>query len=147
MHLMHLGQSTRRIGMNIIVSLFCLFLSTATVFAEPGSQAAPALLPSVPTQSDDIFSYPKHYYAVQLMAVKDKRLILEFITKYQLGDPPYGALLSKGERWEVLLLGVYPDRATAEQAIQRLPADFPIAQPWIRPLGPLQEAILRANPR
>lgn len=132
--------------MKIIALLLCLFLGTTLVFAEPAAQSEPILLPGESSPSDDIFSYPKNYYAVQLMAVKDLRQIKEFITLHHLGDPHYGAILSKGERWYVLLLGVYPDYAAAEQAIKSLPADFPIAHPWIRPLGSLREAILRDTP-
>lgn len=96
-------------------------------------------------QSGDIFSYPRDYVAVQLLAVKKRQSVLDFLDKNQLGDRHWGAAKVGEEVWFVLLLGVYPDRAAAEVAVAEMPTTSPPVQPWIRTFGPLQDAIMNGR--
>lgn len=99
----------------------------------------------VDPQAGDIFSYPRDYVAVQLLAVKKRQSVLEFLETNQLGDRHWGAARVGGEIWYVLLLGVYPDRTAAEKAVADMPTTNPRVQPWIRTFGPLKDAIMNGR--
>ena len=135
-------------------ALFCMLLPLmpALATAEPAASDKPAVADSIqryeiPTdsQSANIFAYPRDYLAVQLLAVSSKQSVLDFISRNDLGDPPYGAMRSKGRILYVLLLGVYPDRAAAEAAIAAMPQTRPPVKPWIRKVGQLQDAVRAVN--
>jgi septal ring-binding cell division protein DamX len=121
-----------------------LLLSVNPVLMAEGPAAPASTIPSSP-QSTNIFAYPEDYYAVQLLAVKEKSAILKFLAVNDLGDPPYGAMVARGDILYALLLGVYPDRASAEAAVATMPATNPPVKPWIRTLGPLLDGIRQAR--
>ncbi len=50
-----------------------------------------------------------------------------------------------GELFYVLLMGIYEDADRARRAVDSLPDEIGGAEPWIRPLGSLQSAMLRAD--
>ena len=52
---------------------------------------------------------------------------------------------SEGELLYILLLGIYESFEQAQQASSELPAQLAGFEPWIRRLGPLQAAMLRAE--
>lgn len=120
------------------LTLFTLAVKIATAYAEP----VPEAVSNIPDpQSAPILSYPRDYVAVQLLAVRERQAVLNFIENNQLGDRHWGAIRVDGESWYVLLLGVYRNRLVAEQALAALPDTAPPVQPWLRPFGPLKDAI------
>ncbi|MCZ6890483.1 MAG: SPOR domain-containing protein, partial [Gammaproteobacteria bacterium] len=50
-----------------------------------------------------------------------------------------------GELYYVLLLGVYRDKSTAEEAAAQLPERIMSQNPWVRSMKSLQEAIANAD--
>ncbi|MBI2382066.1 MAG: SPOR domain-containing protein [Gammaproteobacteria bacterium] len=92
-------------------------------------------------KAEQILDLPAQYYAVQLVAFRDKKDILDFIARHQLGDPPYGRVLRQGEVWYVLVYGVWPSKVEAEAAVAAMPPVLRSVAPWVRKLGDLQTAI------
>lgn len=107
--------------------------------APPAMPAPPALGRAV--RAEQILDLPGEYFAVQLVAFRDKADVLAYIARHDLGDPPYGRVLRQGEVWYVLLYGVWPSKAEAEAAVAAMPEDLRQATPWVRRLGDLQAAI------
>ena len=52
--------------------------------------------------------------------------------------------LGEGELFFVLILGIYETHELAVRASKELPAPLDVLQPWIRELGTLQLAMIRA---
>ncbi len=99
-------------------------LPEAGVIVMPGNLAA---------QSADAF-------VVQVVASSTKKQLSDFARKHQLSDEWVAETSVNGKVWHVLLLGVYPDRAAAEQALKTV-KDLD-TRPWIRTIGSLQ-AVMR----
>lgn len=125
--------------------LLIFLLSISIVSTVHAGSAGSIPIPTGP-QSDQIFAYPPDYFAVQVVAVKTKQQVLDLLSRYDLGDPPYGLMKAGGEFWYVLIYGVYPDYPSAKAAIHELPADLRKLKPWVRKMGPLQKAIQEAHP-
>lgn len=112
--------------------------------AQPSSSSLPATLnPPLgrAVRAEDILRLPPDYFAVQLVAFRDKTDVLQFIADHHLGDPAYGRILRQGEPWYVLLYGVWASRDEADAAIAGMPAELRALSPWVRRLGDLQNAI------
>lgn len=88
---------------------------------------------------------PADYFAVQLVAVSRKRDLEEFAELHQIRGMSAARIFSQDQLFYVLLLGVYETYAYAERAVASLGPPFDTLQPWIRPMGPLQVAMLAAN--
>lgn len=125
--------------------LLVFLVSISIVSTTQAGNAESITVPSGP-QSDQIFAYPPDYFAVQVVAVKTKQQLLDLLSQYDLGDPPYGLMKAGGEFWYVLIYGVYPDYPSAKAAINELPEDLRKLKPWVRKMGPLQKAIQDAHP-
>ena len=84
-----------------------------------------------------LLGFPPHYYAVQLLAAK----LDSSITTYRNSYPEIHAesvwVDYNGNRFQLLILGVYPSVSEARQAVAELPVS-PEPAPWIRPMAPLQ---------
>lgn len=97
--------------------------------------------PSVPQSNRNPMSWPKEAYTIQLIAVskpesldllrqQDPRLLRATEVKVEIKQRPL----------HLLLWGQYPDRKTAEQALQRFGlSDIKGLTPWIRPMENLQK--------
>ena len=111
----------------------------------PGTLAArpPPLSRSDPIQgATSILQKPAGFYAVQLIALQEEDKILEYARVNGLKDPLYAQIESEGGTFYVLLLGCYPDRLSAARAKEEWAVSRKLpAKPWIRELGPLQDAI------
>lgn len=93
-----------------------------------------------------ILQQPPGFYAVQLIALQDEYKILKYARDKGLKYPLYAQIQSKGRKSYVLLLGVYPDRLSASQARDAWIRSGNLSlTPWIRQLGPLQDAIAVAS--
>ena len=82
---------------------------------------------------------------IQLVALRSEADLEAFVIDHGL-PPMSGALVEKnGERWFVLLAGVYEDLDTAQRALASLPENLKAMNPWLRPIASLREAMLRAE--
>jgi len=88
---------------------------------------------------------PEDFYAVQLLAMSSKQALESFVAREQISGMSAARVERDGELYFVLLLGIYESADIARQAVASLPAEIGGAEPWIRPLGSLQSAMLRAN--
>ncbi len=79
-------------------------------------------------------------FVVQVVASSTMKQLVDFARKHQLSDDWVAETSVNGKVWHVLLLGVYPDRAAAEQALKTV-KDLD-TRPWIRTVGSLQ-AVMR----
>lgn len=75
-------------------------------------------------------------FVVQVVASSTMKQLNDFARKHQLSDEWVAETSVNGKTWHVLLLGVYPDRAAAEQALQTV-KDLD-TRPWVRTVGSLQ---------
>lgn len=94
----------------------------------------------------DLLEAPAGHYTVQLIALRDRDAVMAYGHDNGLDDPLYAEISNEGTRWYVLLLGVYPNLASAEAAKNQWGRGKSLkVQPWIRRLGPLQDAIRLAK--
>lgn len=104
--------------------------------------------PASPTLASvtNLFDHPDDFYAVQLIALQSLDEIVEFAARHGLSDPNWVQIESQGNTWYVLLLGIYANRAQADIAANSWSdQETPETRPWVRPLGPLKRAVLRAQ--
>ncbi|HIG40469.1 MAG TPA: hypothetical protein EYQ14_08005 [Gammaproteobacteria bacterium] len=90
--------------------------------------------------------HPREAYAVQLLAMQDEEKILNFAETNGITKPLYTRISNQGREWFVLLLGIYPDRHAAIEAKETWVRTRSLeTEPWIRLLGPLQDAAQSAR--
>ncbi|MCI5105427.1 MAG: AAA family ATPase [Pseudomonadales bacterium] len=127
----------------------------ADVSSEAQATASAQAFSPVPELSDSAYgefeqallSYPPGNYAIQIMGASSARQIGEFLARYpQLPDAGYFESRFRGQPWFVVVAGNYSERASAQQAIDRLPAALRELQPWVRSIADIQSAI-RSLPR
>ncbi len=111
--------------------------------AEP-PDPAPTAAAATP-QHSALLDLPADHYAVQLLAMTDARQLQQFVDQHGLASARTARVERSGELYYVLLLGVYDSLEGARQASLNLPAPLATNEPWIRPLGSLQNAIVRGN--
>jgi DamX protein len=81
-------------------------------------------------------------YTLQLIGVREAEGMQRFLRSHQLsGDVAYFQTLRNGEPWFIVVTGVYPSRAAAVTARDRLPAKLRKSGVWPRTLGSVHEAI------
>jgi len=91
---------------------------------------------------DDLLSQPADFYTVQLLARRDESALINYAKTNGLPDPLYTKVRSQRDDWFVLLLGIYPDKQTAERAKTDWVETRTLkVEPWVRRLGPLQDAM------
>lgn len=90
--------------------------------------------------SNPLNDYPDNYFAVQLMAAKKTNSI----EKYKQSHPDLAGMEliieQNNDHLYILILGVYPDYASAKSAVAAL-IPTPKIAPWIRPVGPLKRLL------
>lgn len=101
-----------------------------------------AYRPDKPTSMLDL---PADFYAVQLIAMTSRERLEAYIEKNQLEGMSAARVERDGGLYFVLILGIYQTRELAEQASQTIPPPLDTTEPWIRPLGALQEAMIRGD--
>tara|TARA_R110002072_G_scaffold3830_6_gene27364 strand:- start:40769 stop:41413 length:645 start_codon:yes stop_codon:yes gene_type:complete len=121
-------------------------IAAPVVAAEPVPELPRVQLPNPGQLDNQLLELPADHYAVQLIALRNLDGVLEYAGLNGIQSPKFVKIKNDDTDWYVLLLDVYPDRAQAEAAKE----DWETAkvlrvQPWIRQLGPLQEAILAAQ--
>ncbi|MEQ6341143.1 MAG: AAA family ATPase [Gammaproteobacteria bacterium] len=86
------------------------------------------------------------YYTLQLMSMKTEAPLKEFTANHPLTtETTYFRANRLGETRHVLLSGIYPTRAQAEQAAKDLTKLTGIS-PWIRSIGSIQDDLKKPRP-
>ncbi len=100
--------------------------------AEPAmvEESAPVVM------SGSLAQQPANYYAVQVVASSTMKQLSDFARANQLSEDWVAETMVNGKTWYVLMLGVYPSKAEAEQAM--LSVQGLETQPWIRSVGSIQ---------
>lgn len=108
------------------------------VLIEPASPVLPEA--GVVVMPGNLAAQSANAFVVQVVASSTMKQLSDFARKHQLSDDWVAETSVNGKVWHVLLLGVYPDRAAAEQALKTV-KDLD-TRPWIRTVGSLQ-AVMR----
>lgn len=116
------------------------------IIAEPAPELPKVRQSGSGPLDSQILDLPADHYAVQLIALRDLDGVLEYAGLNGIQSPKFVKTRSDNVNWYVLILDTYPNQEQAEAA----KADWETAkvlrvQPWIRQLGPLQDAILAAK--
>ena len=98
-----------------------------------------------PGQPVPLTEVPPQYYVVQLVALASKESLEEYATRKALRGMSAARVERNGRLFYVLLLGVFPTRAAADEAAANLPAALSEFDPWVRRVESLQEAIRRGD--
>lgn len=83
---------------------------------------------------------PANYFAVQVVASSTMQQLNEFATANQLSTDWIAETSVNGKVWYVLMLGVYPTKAEAEQALAGVQGLE--TQPWVRSVGSVQSVMM-----
>lgn len=86
--------------------------------------------------SGSLAQQPANYYAVQVVASSTMKQLSDFARANQLSEDWVAETTVNGRTWYVLMLGVYPSKAEAEQAMYSVQGLE--TQPWIRTVGSIQ---------
>lgn len=117
--------------------------------AEP--QTLPASAPRYqqlayqPAQPVSLMDMPPTFYAVQLTALSSAAELERSFAELEIQGLTAAEVERDGSLYYVLLLGIYENFESAQAASTDLPAPLDRFEPWIRRLGTLQSAMLRAN--
>ena len=115
----------------------------AVEMPEPVIEAASAVVDTQPIEpfkaSNEPIEAPNEPIAapilpvtIQLMGVYERSRLQVILNKHL--DQPLDIVQTErnGRPWYVLLYGSYPDKATAQRELPRIPADLKPGEPWIR---------------
>ena len=100
-----------------------------------------------PDQPTSLLELPPNFYAVQLIALSSAAELQRYFDTLGLDSLSAAEVEVDGELRYVLLLGVYEDFETAQKAAASIPEKLTPDDPWIRRLGNLQAAMVRADQR
>lgn len=110
----------------------------AAVLVEQQPIAVAPVIEESPT--DRVMQAPASYFTVQVMASVDPNRVYRFAEQHQLPIDYIVPTLRDGVIWHVLLLDIYPDRASAVSAQAEAAATLK-TQPWVRSVGSIQKII------
>lgn len=108
------------------------------VMVEQEPVAVAPVIDDSPT--DRVMQAPASYFTVQVMASVDPNRVYRFAEQHQLPIDYIVPTLRDGVIWHVLLLDIYPDRASAVSAQAEAAANLK-TQPWVRSVGSIQKII------
>ncbi len=92
-----------------------------------------------------ILAQPRTAWAIQLIATQSREALEHIAEQHKLYDHPAVRLASGNVVRYALIWDVYQDRASATAAMNALPAALQKLKPWLRPIGPLQDAMNEAT--
>ena len=92
--------------------------------------------PVVASTGSGLSAQPADYFAVQVVASGSMEQLNDFASQHQLSDQWVAETTVDGRVWYVLMLGVYPSKNEAEQAMESV-MDLE-TQPWVRTVGSVQ---------
>lgn len=96
--------------------------------------------------SNSILNEDKDHYTVQLISSPDKKDIEDYAMIHGVDNPSYVLINDADEPTYILLLGFYDDQDKALNAKDKWRRTHRLkVEPWVRQLGPLQDAIKKAN--
>ncbi len=91
-----------------------------------------------------LLAQPPGRYTLQVLSSPRREAVLERARRLRLAAPvAVFRFRHQGRDWYALVVGAYPDRASARRAIDALPPDLRNNRPWVRRLGDVQ-ALIRA---
>ena len=111
----------------------------------PPEQPRHLLLAYQPGTQKELTELPADLFVVQLVAMDSYEKLESFRDVNELNDLAAVRVEKDGELFYVLILGVYESQAIARDASAELPDALAGTQPWIRKLGSLQTAMIRAD--
>ena len=114
-------------------------LISSDVLLKASAGAALALEP------ETLLDLPEDYFAVQIVAMSRASQIKDFIADRGLENVVSVRIGRDDTIMHVLLLGVFGTYDEAERAILERPGSLADVDLWIRPLGSLQQAMLRGE--
>ncbi len=128
-------QSLQDVDLNYQSQPVDSFVPEAEIETEAADEAAAM---DELSAEDEVLNQPADYYTVQLMASVDKNRAYRFAEKHQLSSR-YIVATHRGDAvWYVLLLGIYPDYASAKAAMNDVAGSLKTT-PWVRKLGGIQK--------
>jgi len=97
------------------------------------------MLPESGAMIGDLASQPADYFAVQVVASSTMKQLTDFAQANQISDQWVAETNVDGKTWYVLMLGVYPTKSEAEQALASV--SYLGTQPWVRSVGSVQSVM------
>lgn len=113
--------------------------------APPPDSATVANDSAQPRPKVRILAQPRTAWAIQLIATQSREALERIAEEQKLYDHPAVRLASGNVVRYALIWDVYQDRASAVAAMTALPAALQALKPWLRPIGPLQDAMNEAT--
>ena len=98
-----------------------------------------------PEKPVSIIELPPDLFAVQLIALSSRDALETFVKDNRLRGMSAARVENEGEIFYVMLLGIYESAAIAEEAAEDIPPPLDKFTPWVRRLGSLQQAMIRAD--
>lgn len=94
-----------------------------------------------------LLSADSKFYTLQLMGGKNQSSVNQFINTHKIADKAFTYRKQvKGELWYVVVLGQYPNKESANKAIQALPPALKQnVKPWVRSIESVQQEINSAQ--
>jgi len=114
-------------------------LATSTTIVAAVVEEALSLDPDI------LLELPEDYFVVQIAAMSDASQIEDYVAARELENTASVQISRDDKLMHALLLGVFRTYEQAQQAILERPDSLADAEPWIRPLGTLQQAMLEAE--
>ncbi len=106
------------------------------------TQAPESAPPGLSSFEQGLMSSPASSYVVQILGASSKSNIQSFIDKEKIGsNVGYFETTLNGKPWYVVLVGNFPDRASATAAMNTLPSAAKAYGPWVRGVAEIQSAI------
>lgn len=93
-------------------------------------------------QTGDLRSVPANYFTVQVCASSSMENLRFFARQHNISDQWAARTNVNGRNWYVLLLGVYPTRGEAVNALTGVRNRLDTT-PWVRSMGSLQAVLIR----
>ncbi len=115
------------------------------IASPPPQQPRHLSLAYQPGTQKELTELPADLFVVQLVAMDSYEKLESFRDVNELNDLTAVRVEKDGELFYVLILGVYESEAIARDASAELPDALAGTQPWIRKLGSLQTAMIRAD--
>lgn len=140
------GQATTQQPKPVLAPEAVLAPSTVAQIATVTRPSQPQPTQTLTMSLTELLQQPAEFYAVQLLARREENAVIDYAARNGLADPLYARIRSQNSDWFVLLLGTFPDRDAAELAKQAWVRSKTLkVEPWVRQLGPLQNAIKSAQ--
>lgn len=117
-----------------------------TLLASVSAATASASAEKPSSGNEQILQHPRDSWAVQLLALQQENSVVTYAKSNGLNYPLYARIKNQGTEWYILLLGIYSDLSAANIARDEWEKDKNLTtRPWIRRLGPLQDAVRLAG--